>query len=166
MRNIAVFSGSSHPELTTRICNHLGIQPGHCSLGKFKNGESNIQILQSVRDLDVYIVQTSSGKVNDALMELLIMVSACKMASAAKVTAVLPLFPYARQPDVPYRNWRHPYREMQEGAPPLRSVSSASLEIVPISPLQQEVDKQPTYKQWQARSGTLIANMLMVCLFL
>lgn len=65
-------------------------------------GETRVEINESVRGKDVYIIQSGGGKVNDHLMELLIAISACKTASAAKVTAVLPLFPYSRQSDVPY----------------------------------------------------------------
>lgn len=64
---------------------------------KFSNGETLVTIGESVRDVDVFILQTASESVNDALMELLIAISACKMASARRITAVLPCFPYARQ---------------------------------------------------------------------
>ena len=64
-----------------------------------------------MRGKDVYIIQTGSGKVNDHLMELCIMISACKIGSAKKITAVLPLFPYSRQPDVPYKKAGAPHSE-------------------------------------------------------
>merc|ERR1712121_395124 len=64
---------------------------------KFANGETNVEIGESVRGEDVYIVQSGCGEINDNLMELLIMINACKIASAHKVTAVIPCFPYARQ---------------------------------------------------------------------
>ena len=102
VRNIVVFGGSSHPQLTEIICNHLGIPPGKVSLGKFANGETRVQIEESVRGKDIFIIQSGGGKVNDHLLELLITVSACKTASANRVTAVLPLFPYSRQSDIPY----------------------------------------------------------------
>ena len=67
-----------------------------CTVKKFSNGEINVKISESVRDEDVFILQTGCGDVNDNLMELLILISACKMASARRVTAVIPCFPYAR----------------------------------------------------------------------
>lgn len=102
VRNIVVLGGSSHPQLVQTICNHLGIPPAKVLLDKFSVGETRVEIKESVRGKDVYIIQSGAGKVNDHLMELLIAISACKTASAKKVTAVLPLFPYSRQSDVPY----------------------------------------------------------------
>jgi ribose-phosphate pyrophosphokinase len=102
VRNIVVLGGSSHPELTETICNHLGIPPAKRLLAKFAVGETRVEIQESVRGKDVFIIQSGGGKVNDHLMELLIMVSACKTASAKRVTVVLPLFPYSRQSDLPY----------------------------------------------------------------
>ena len=102
VRNIVVLGGSSHPQLVQTICNHLGIPPANVLLAKFSVGETRVEIKESVRGKDVYIIQSGSGKVNDNLMELLITISACKTASAKKVTAVLPLFPYSRQSDIPY----------------------------------------------------------------
>src|ERR1700742_3005321 len=102
VRNIVVLGGSSHPQLTEAICNHLGIPPARVLLGKFAVGETRVEIEESVRGKDVFIIQSGGGKVNDHLMEMLIMVSACKTASASRVTVVLPIFPYSRQSDVPY----------------------------------------------------------------
>ncbi|KAF9970608.1 ribose-phosphate pyrophosphokinase [Actinomortierella ambigua] len=103
MRNIVVFAGSSHPALADQICARLGIPPGKAKLSKFANRETNVEIGASVRDKDVYIIQSGCGAVNDNLMELLIMLAACKTASARRITAVIPCFPYARQPDAPYK---------------------------------------------------------------
>ena len=97
-----VLGGSSHPQLTETICNHLGIPPGNALLDKFAVGETRVEVKESVRGKDVYIIQSGGGKINDHLMELLITISACKTASARQVTAVLPLFPYSRQSDMPY----------------------------------------------------------------
>lgn len=97
MPNIKVFSGSSHPDLTQKICDRLGIEPGRVITKKFSNGECSVEIGVSVRGEDVYIVQTGCADVNDMLMELLIMINACKIASACRVIAVIPCFPYARQ---------------------------------------------------------------------
>ncbi|KAI9714974.1 MAG: hypothetical protein M1812_006287 [Candelaria pacifica] len=102
VRNIVVLGGSSHPHLNETICNHLGIPPPNILLSKFSVGETRVEIKESVRGKDVYIIQSGGGKVNDHLMELLITISACKTASAKQVTAVLPLFPYSRQSDIPY----------------------------------------------------------------
>ena len=102
VRNIVLFSGSSHPQLTETICTHLGIGPAKIHLSKFSVGETRVEIGESVREKDVFIVQSGGGKVNDNLMEVLIAISACKTASAKRVTAVLPLFPYSRQSDLPY----------------------------------------------------------------
>jgi ribose-phosphate pyrophosphokinase len=102
VRNIVVIGGNSHPQLTEQICNHLGIPPAKAILSKFSVGETRVEIGESVRGKDVFIIQSGGGKINDHLMELLITVSACKTASATRVTAVLPLFPYSRQSDIPY----------------------------------------------------------------
>ncbi|GAQ04153.1 ribose-phosphate pyrophosphokinase 5 [Aspergillus lentulus] len=102
VRNIVVIGGTSHPQLTQTICNVLGIPPADVLLSKFAVGETRVEIKESVREKDVYIIQSGGLKVNDSLMELLITISACKTASAKRVTAVLPLFPYSRQSDIPY----------------------------------------------------------------
>jgi len=97
MRGIKIFSGSSHPGLTNLICDKLGVQASKVVTKKFANKETDVEIRESVRGEDVYIIQTGEGMVNDNLVELLIMISACKTASASRVTAVIPCFPYARQ---------------------------------------------------------------------
>ncbi|GFT90657.1 ribose-phosphate pyrophosphokinase 1 [Nephila pilipes] len=97
MPNIKVFSGTSHPELAQKVVDRLGINLGKAVLKKFSNKETCVEIKESVRGEDVYIIQSGCGEVNDNLMELLIMINACKIASASRVTAVIPLFPYARQ---------------------------------------------------------------------
>lgn len=102
VRNIVVIGGTSHPQLTQTICNFLGIPQADVLLSKFSVGETRVEIHESVREKDVYIIQSGGGKVNDHLIELLITISACKTASARRVTAVLPLFPYSRQSDIPY----------------------------------------------------------------
>ena len=129
VRNILIFSGTSHGQLTDQICTHLGIPGGKIHLSKFSVGETRVEIGESVRGKDVFIVQTAcssptppgagpagaSGGVsslNDGLMELLITISACKTASARRVTAVLPLFPYSRQSDLPYNKVGAPLARM------------------------------------------------------
>lgn len=75
----------------------MGVTPTACSVRKFSNGETSVRIHESVRDEDVFILQTTCGPdVNDFLMELLILISACKTASARRITAIVPCYPYAR----------------------------------------------------------------------
>lgn len=123
VRNMLLFAGSSHPQLVEAICNHLGIPPANVELSKFSVGETRVEIGESVRGKDVYIVQTACSRppsanykgattLNDGLMELLITISACKTASAKRVTAVLPLFPYSRQSDLPYNKVGAPLARM------------------------------------------------------
>ncbi|KAL1922807.1 uncharacterized protein VTP21DRAFT_9183 [Calcarisporiella thermophila] len=222
MRNIKVFGGSSHPLLTEQICTRLGIQPGKVKLSKFSNLETNVEIGESVRDCDVYIIQSGCGHVNDNLMEMLIMIQACKTASARKVTAVIPCFPYARQPDAPYKKAGAPLSRVSSSVSSLPATPAAGEIRDPISlanavqriqvngtdsaastaPSSPTADATPTdsngspqvhrhnaqrptvlqlpsalyqssgfmsqqqssssgYKHWVARSGTLIANLLM-----
>ncbi|KAH7322963.1 phosphoribosyltransferase-like protein [Stachybotrys elegans] len=97
MRNTLIFAGTSCPVLTGQICENLGMTPANAELTQFSNGETSVRILTSVREKDVFVVQSGSSKINDSLMELLIMISACKGGSANKVTAVIPYFPYSRQ---------------------------------------------------------------------
>ncbi|RDL41257.1 PRTase-like protein [Venustampulla echinocandica] len=102
VRNIVVLGGNSHPRLVDTVTNILGVPQCNRILKKFSVGESRLEIQDSVRGKDVYIIQSGAGKVNDNFVDLCIMISACKTGSAKRVTAVLPLFPYSRQPDVPY----------------------------------------------------------------
>ncbi|OJJ07086.1 hypothetical protein ASPVEDRAFT_88341 [Aspergillus versicolor CBS 583.65] len=97
MRGVQVFAGGSHPLLTETVCERLGTSPAKVDLGKFSNGETNVNVGVSVRNQDVYIIQSGSEKINDSVMELLIMISACKGGSAKSITAVMPYFPYSRQ---------------------------------------------------------------------
>ncbi|KAK4100886.1 phosphoribosyl pyrophosphokinase [Parathielavia hyrcaniae] len=97
MRGTLIFAGSSCPDLTDKICHNLGMARADAELTQFSNGETSVRILTSVREKDVFVVQSGSPKINDTIMELLIMISACKGGSANKITAVLPYFPYSRQ---------------------------------------------------------------------
>ena len=97
MRGVKIFSGRSHPALAEAICERLGTSPANCDLGNFSNGETSVQIGTSIRNQDVFIVQSGSSKINDSVMELLIMIAACKGGSAKSITAVMPYFPYSRQ---------------------------------------------------------------------
>ncbi|EME86442.1 uncharacterized protein MYCFIDRAFT_45366 [Pseudocercospora fijiensis CIRAD86] len=97
MRGATIFSGSSCPNLVNAICQRLGQKPAEVDLKKFANGETSVEIKTSVRDQDVFIVQSGSSQINDNVMEMLIMISACKGGSARSITAVMPYFPYSRQ---------------------------------------------------------------------
>ncbi|KAF7301148.1 putative Ribose-phosphate pyrophosphokinase 2 [Mycena indigotica] len=94
---IKIFSGTSHPELAEIIARRIGLPLSRADITKNSIGENNVRIEESVREDDVYIVNTGCGAVNTSLMELCIMIHACKIASAKRITAVIPLFPYARQ---------------------------------------------------------------------
>ncbi|KAI0669874.1 phosphoribosyl pyrophosphokinase [Trametes maxima] len=94
---IKIFTGTSHPELAEVITRRLGVTLGKAEVTKSGVGESQVRIIESVREDDVYIINTGCGEINTALMEVCIMIHACKIASAKRITAVLPLFPYARQ---------------------------------------------------------------------
>jgi len=94
---IKVFSGTSHPELAEIIARRIGLPLSKAEITRSGIGETNVTIAESVREDDVYIINTGCGAVNTALMELCIMIHACKIASAKRITAVIPLFPYARQ---------------------------------------------------------------------
>lgn len=97
MRELKIFSGRANPQLARDICGFLHLNLGSISLGKFPDGENFCKIDDDVRGRDVFLVQPTCPPVNDNLMELLIMIDSCKRASAAKVTAVIPYFGYARQ---------------------------------------------------------------------
>jgi len=93
---IKVFSGSSHPELADEICRYLGVRRSPSSHRRFSNDNLEVQLGESVREHDVYIVQTFSTPVQDNLVELLMMCDAARHASARRVTAVIPYYSYAR----------------------------------------------------------------------
>jgi ribose-phosphate pyrophosphokinase len=94
---LALFTGNANPALAHDIARHLQQPIGRASVGRFSDGEVNIEIMENVRGRDVFIVQPTSPPANDHLMELLVMVDACRRASAARITAVVPYFGYARQ---------------------------------------------------------------------
>jgi ribose-phosphate pyrophosphokinase len=96
-KRLMVFSGRSHPDLAQAIARHLGIELGGVELETFKNGETYTRYTESIRGSDVFLVQTGSIPVDEHLMELMLMIQAAKLASAKRITAVIPLFPYARQ---------------------------------------------------------------------
>ena len=94
---LTILSGRANPQLATEIADYLGISLGHVAVGNFPDGEISVQLTQNIRGCDVYLVQPTSPPVNESLMELLILIDACRRASAARITAVVPYFGYARQ---------------------------------------------------------------------
>src|SRR5690625_4915778 len=95
--SLKVFTLNSNSELAEEIANHIGSSLGECSVNEFSDGEIQINIEESVRGCDVYVVQSTCAPVNRHIMELLIMVDALKRASAATVNVVIPYYGYARQ---------------------------------------------------------------------
>jgi ribose-phosphate pyrophosphokinase len=96
-QELKIFSGRASQKLTEGICRHLGVRQAHAVVGEFSDGEIRVQISENIRGRDVFLINSTSPPVNRHLMELLIMIDAAKRASAARVTAVLPYFGYARQ---------------------------------------------------------------------
>lgn len=96
MENIKIFACNSAEAFTEKICENLGIKPGERSSFKFANDNSFVQLKETVRGKDVYIVQTTMPPVNERIMELLIMIETTKRAGAKRITAVLPYFMYSR----------------------------------------------------------------------
>ena len=93
---MVVFSGNAHPELTHSVCDYLGIPVGQAEVFKFANDNTFVRILENIRQRDVFLIQPTCAPVNDHLMELLIMIDACKRASAGRITAVMPYYGYGR----------------------------------------------------------------------
>jgi ribose-phosphate pyrophosphokinase len=94
---MAVFTGSANPQLALDIARYLQVPLGRAHVGRFSDGEVTVELMENVRGRDVFIVQPTSPPANDHLMELLVMVDACRRASAGRMTAVIPYFGYARQ---------------------------------------------------------------------
>ena len=95
--NTVLFTGNANPALAQQIASNLGIELGHAKVGRFSDGEVDIEIHQNVRARDVFVVQSTCSPTNENVMELCIMVDALRRASARRVTAVIPYFGYARQ---------------------------------------------------------------------
>lgn len=92
-----VFSGNAHPALAEGIARHLHIPLGKINVGRFSDGEVKLEIMENIRGKEVYLIQPTSPPGNDNLMELLVMADACQRASAARITAIIPYFGFARQ---------------------------------------------------------------------
>ncbi len=97
MKGYKLFSGSANPDFADKVAKYLGVTLGEIQLNKFSDGEISVNITESVRGRDVFIVQPTCAPTNDNLMELLIMVDAFKRSNAGTITAVIPYFGYARQ---------------------------------------------------------------------
>jgi ribose-phosphate pyrophosphokinase len=97
MQRIKLFAGSSNPGLAKRIANHLDIELGKADIGTFSDGEVMVEIRESVRGSDCFVVQSTCSPANTHVMELLIMLDALRRSSVARITAVIPYYGYARQ---------------------------------------------------------------------
>lgn len=96
-KGIKVLTGNANRQLARDICDKMGIDLIDCDVKTFSDGEINVEINETVRGCDVFIIQPTHAPVNDYLMELLIMIDACKRASAGRINAVIPYYGYARQ---------------------------------------------------------------------
>lgn len=97
MSDLMLFSGNATPELTKKVGDYLGIELGKAKVSRFMDGEVNTEILENVRGMDVFILQSTCAPTNESVMELVIMADALHRASAGRITAVVPYFGYARQ---------------------------------------------------------------------
>ncbi len=96
-KDVKIFCGNSNRMLAEGICRHIGTRPGNMEVSHFADGEVSLSLYETVRGSDVFLVQSTCAPVNDNLMELLVMIDACRRASAGRITAVMPYFGYARQ---------------------------------------------------------------------
>jgi ribose-phosphate pyrophosphokinase len=97
LNKLRVLTGNANPELAQKICKFLGVRLGKAKVSHFSDGEIQVEIDESVRGMDTFVVQSTCPPVNQNLMELLIMVDALKRASAGRITVVMPYYGYARQ---------------------------------------------------------------------
>ncbi|HAU11936.1 MAG TPA: ribose-phosphate pyrophosphokinase [Gammaproteobacteria bacterium] len=97
VENMILFTGNANPGLASEMAHRIGIGLGHAQVGQFSDGEVNVEIMENVRDRDVFVIQPTCAPVDRNLMELLIMIDALKRSSAGRITAVMPYFGYARQ---------------------------------------------------------------------
>ena len=96
-KNIKLFTANSNPKLAEEIAKQLNLELGEANVGRFSDGEIFVNIGETVRGSDVFVIQSTSSPINDNLMEMLIMIDALRRASAGRITAVIPYFGYARQ---------------------------------------------------------------------
>jgi len=97
INHLKIFSGNANPALARKICDHLSIQLGNAYVGRFPDGEIDLKVNEDVRGADVFLVQPTCPPVNENLTELLVFIDCLKRASAARITAVLPYYGYARK---------------------------------------------------------------------
>jgi ribose-phosphate pyrophosphokinase len=97
LKELKIFSGNANPALAQEICSHLSVPVANATVKTFSDGEIMVEVNENVRGRDVFVVQPTSQPANENLMELLVMIDALKRASAARITAVIPYFGYARQ---------------------------------------------------------------------
>src|SRR5437879_4324835 len=95
--NLSIFAGSANPKLARDVGKRLGTQLGRAKIGKFSDGEVMVEVMENVRGKDVFIMQSTCAPANDHLMEIMVMADALKRSSAARITAAMPYFGYARQ---------------------------------------------------------------------
>ena len=95
--NIKIFCGNSNPAFAESVCKELGLELGKSTVKTFADGEVSVTLEETVRNADVFLIQSTCKPVNNNLMELLVMIDACRRASAGRITAVIPYFGYARQ---------------------------------------------------------------------
>ena len=107
VENMMLLTGNSNGRLASRIANYLGVPIGNAAVGRFSDGEISVEIGENIRNMDVFIIQSTSKPTNSNLMELLIMIDAARRSSAARITSVIPYLGYARQDRRP-RNSRVP----------------------------------------------------------
>jgi ribose-phosphate pyrophosphokinase len=97
IENLMVFTGNANPRLAADVVRHLNIHLGRATVSRFSDGEVMVEILENVRGKDVFVLQSTCQPTNDTLMEVMVMVDALKRASAARITAAIPYYGYARQ---------------------------------------------------------------------
>jgi ribose-phosphate pyrophosphokinase len=95
--NVSIFTGSANPKLAKEVARLMGTQLGRAKVGRFSDGETMVEIMENVRGKDVFILQSTCAPSNDHLMEIMVMADALKRSSAARITAAIPYFGYARQ---------------------------------------------------------------------
>ena len=95
--NLMVFTGNAHPKLAEDVARHLNIHIGRAKVGRFSDGEINVEIMENVRGKDVFVLQSTCAPTNESLMEVMLIVDALRRSSAERITAAIPYFGYARQ---------------------------------------------------------------------
>lgn len=95
--SLMVFTGNAHPKLAEDVVRHLNISMGRATVGRFSDGEVNVEIMENVRGKDVFVLQSTCAPTNDSLMEIMLMVDSLRRASAGRITAAIPYLGYSRQ---------------------------------------------------------------------